>query len=377
MNFSYTALTGSMGLTTVGSNNLTLSGNNSYYSVTTVNAGMLVVTNTGALPSFSNTTVLTVNNGGTLTLDAGGSGWTGANITTLVGSNNNGFAAGSTLGIDTSNAGISCGAIPGRMGLEKLGNEYAHSYDRQHFSGPTTIMGGTLALTNGGALKNSTLVAPTTGVGSVSFTGSSFTLGGLSGAGNLSLQNTASSIALTVGGNNGNTTYSGSMSGLGSLTKMGLGTLTLTGSNAVSGTAGVTIGAGEIAVASAGTLGTTTGGNLYVGYNSPGALTISDSAFVNVGGELDVNYQYAGAVLSSLTLTGGSASCGWPDRDGPHGIAGRCEQHQRHVLPDRRNGDARWGNYGRLQRDGGELYRDQRRSPQRQWRSVRGRQPDQ
>ena len=133
-------------------------------------------------------------------------------------------------------------------------------------------MGGTLALTNGGALKNSTLVAPTTGVGSVSFTGSSFTLGGLSGAGNLSLQNTASSIALTVGGNNGNTTYSGSMSGLGSLTKMGLGTLTLTGSNAVSGTAGVTIGAGEIAVASAGTLGTTTGGNLYVGYNSPGAL---------------------------------------------------------------------------------------------------------
>ena len=63
MNFSYTALTGSMGLTTVGSNNLTLSGNNSYYGVTTVNAGMLVVTNTGALPSFSNTTVLTVNNG--------------------------------------------------------------------------------------------------------------------------------------------------------------------------------------------------------------------------------------------------------------------------------------------------------------------------
>ena len=84
------------------------------------------------------------------------------------------------------------------------------------------------------------------------------------------LSNTNSApVALTVGGNNGDTTYPGASSSA-SLTKMGQGTLTLTGSNTVSGTGSVTVGAGAITVASTGSLTITpTSGNLYVGYRSP------------------------------------------------------------------------------------------------------------
>ena len=56
------------------------------------------------------------------------------------------------------------------------------------------------------------------------------TLGGLGGSQNLSLLNNLSGgVALTVGGNNVNTTYSGALSSAGaSLTKAGTGQLTLT-----------------------------------------------------------------------------------------------------------------------------------------------------
>ena len=81
------------------------------------------------------------------------------------------------------------------------------------FSGPTTVSGGTLVLANANALQASTLIAPTGGsvVFSSSVASNAFTVGELSGWGNLTLQNnagTAAAILLTVGGNNANTTYS-------------------------------------------------------------------------------------------------------------------------------------------------------------------------
>ena len=55
------------------------------------------------------------------------------------------------------------------------------------------------------------------------------TLGGLEGRGNLALQNASGgAVALNVGNNNADTTYSGVLSGPGTLVKIGTGTLTLT-----------------------------------------------------------------------------------------------------------------------------------------------------
>ena len=91
-----------------------------------------------------------------------------------------------------------------------------------NFSGNTTISGGTLLLGNANALQGSTLDYSNYG-GTLSFGAlAAANLGGLMGSQNLSLANaTSAAVALSVGGNGQSTTYSGQLSGAGSLTKLG------------------------------------------------------------------------------------------------------------------------------------------------------------
>ena len=295
--FSYSGtIGGSMGLTKTGPNMLSLSGSNTYGGPTAVPLGTLEVANVGALPNYSSTgsDYLTVGNGATLALSVGTSTttWAASNVTSFLSSANTaGFTNGSALGFDTAGGNFSYGLIKGNMGLAKLGANALTLTAANTFTGPTTVTGGTLALSNSGALQNSTVSVPTPGVGSISFAGTSYTFGGLSGAGYLGLQSTAgSAVALTVGGNNSSTTYSGTLNGAGSLTKIGAGALTLAGSNICGG---VTVNNGEVAVVGTGTL-TTGSGNLVLGRSGPGSMVIQDKAVVQVGGELDVNY-YQGA----------------------------------------------------------------------------------
>ena len=342
------ALIGSGSLTKTGSGMLTLIGSSTYSGVTTISSGTLrfgdgISGHDGSLVAtggISNNAALVYNlNGsqtyagiisGTGTLTKTGSG-------TLVLTNANTFSGGTTISAGTlqlgngtsgndgslSNTGgindnatlvfnlygpkTYSGTISGLGNMTKAGNGTLTLSGSSTFSGTTTVSGGTLKLSNANALQAST-VTPTTG--SLSFdTGiASFTFGGLGGSGNISLWNTASSpIALTVGGNNTSTTYSGVLSGSGgSLTKMGVGTLTLTGSNSFSG--GITVGAGTMALASSGSLTSATSKNLYVGNSIPAAMTIQDTASVNVGGELDVNYGATTGSPSTLTITSASTS---------------------------------------------------------------------
>src|SRR5581483_658399 len=101
------------------------------------------------------------------------------------------------------------------------------------FSGTYTAAttGGTTLLKNSNALANAT-VSLLTGItnGGVTFdttvSSHAFSLGNITGAGNLALVDNTSptpvAVALTVGGNNTSPpTYSGVMSGAGSLTKVG------------------------------------------------------------------------------------------------------------------------------------------------------------
>ena len=114
------------------------------------------------------------------------------------------------------------------------------------FSGPTTLVGGTLALANSAALAMSTL---NINGGVLNFVGStSAALGGLSGSGNVALDNTAlAAVTLSAGNNNQSTTYSGVLSGDGSLSKVGSGTLVLNASNTYSGA--TTVGGGILQLA--------------------------------------------------------------------------------------------------------------------------------
>ena len=108
------------------------------------------------------------------------------------------------------------------------------------------------------------------------------------------LQNNAgtpAAVALTVGGNNGSTTYSGTLSGSGSLTKVGTGMLTLTGSNTYAGT--TAISAGTLAVATTGTL---------PGYASTGRVTAASSGTLT----LSAGSSWTAANINSLVTANGT-----------------------------------------------------------------------
>lgn len=156
------------------------------------------------------------------------------------------------------------------------------------FSGNTTIAaGGTLKIGNTTALQNSTLIYENTG-GTLDFGSfATVTLGNLSGDKNLVLDNNLpGAVALTVGGNNSTQTYSGILSGTGSLTKAGTGTLVLAGLNTYAGA--TTINTGAIELPTGGKISTTTcnaGAQGLINVTG-GELVASDASFVQGGGTL-------------------------------------------------------------------------------------------
>jgi len=148
------------------------------------------------------------------------------------------------------------------------------------YNGNTNVTAGTLILGNSLALHNSTLNLTVNN--SVQFAPgvTPFTLGGLTGGGNLLLQDTAAAaVTISVGNNNSNTTYNGVLSdgGVGSgLNKVGTGTLTLTAAQTYTGPTAVN--GGTLALASTASLA----GNVTVGgAAATGNPTISGTGTIN------------------------------------------------------------------------------------------------
>ena len=163
------------------------------------------------------------------------------------------------------------------------------------YSGGTIINGGTLALGNPLALQNSVLDA--SGAGTFSFGAfASATLAGLANTGgSLALNNATGGATLFVGNNNVSSTYSGTLSGSGGLTKIGAGALTLTGSNTYAGLTTVNAGALALNFAAAG---------------APATNVISDSSTLALAGGSLALTGSAGATNSQafngLNLTAGA-----------------------------------------------------------------------
>jgi len=197
----------------------------------------------------------------------------------------NSAAGFSTLTVGNANgSGTFNGVIVGNIALTKVGTgtQTLFGTGTNTFIGDTTVLAGTLSVSNTLALQKSTL---NYAGGSVSFGAglTSFTLGGLAGSRNLGLTNAlGAAIVLTVGNNNSNTFYSGSLSAGGSLIKVGTGTLTLAGVNTYTGTTTVT--SGTLALGCANALGSGTqillsGGTLDSGTyaNALSALNITSA----------------------------------------------------------------------------------------------------
>ncbi|MDY0170996.1 MAG: autotransporter-associated beta strand repeat-containing protein [Thermoguttaceae bacterium] len=208
-------------------------------------------------------------------------------------------------------------AISGTGNLTKTGDGTLVLGGANTYSGTTTVSDGTLRLAHSLALQNSTLTT-----GRVEFdasAGTAFTLGALSGSGNLTLENTAAQpITLKVGKNDETTQFSGSLSGGGALVKIGDGVLTLSGNNTYSGL--TTIEAGTVILGSATALGATAAGT-EIGANGTLDLygkNIQGEA-ITVAGTITNTLSDQSNALRNVTLSGDAVFTGthrWDIRAG-------------------------------------------------------------
>jgi len=234
---------GIVALTKAGTGTLILAAN-SYTGATTLNGGVLQF---AAMNNMGTGTAITFG-GGTLqwgsgnTLDISGRTVTFASGVGTLDTNANNVIFANAIGNTGTGAMIKAGQ--GTLTLNA-----ANTY-----SGATRITGGTLVLGNAAALQNSTLDLNASDTGVFSFgTLTTATFGGLNGTRNLT-----NTLALVVGNNNLNTTYSGVLSGTGSFTKTGTGTLTIKSAAANTFSGPLSVLAGVFEYSGSNSLGTST-----------------------------------------------------------------------------------------------------------------------
>ncbi len=238
-------IAGSTGLEKTDLGLLVLTGENTYTGGTTITQGALQIGDGGTTGSILGDVV----NNGVLIFDR---------------SDDTGYA----------------GVISGTGGLIKAGEGTLTLTGINSFSGGTTVSEGRLLIGGGSSLSDTVGTLVMAGA-ILELMDSDETVGGLSGAGAVTLN----SYCLTVAGATSNT-FSGSISGSGCITKTGPGTLTLAGASTYSG--GTNVSEGAVALGAAGALGT-------------GVIALSGTGVVRSTG----TYSYDNDVTLAAGLTGG------------------------------------------------------------------------
>jgi autotransporter-associated beta strand protein len=268
-------LSGTGGLTKIGTGTLTLSGANTYSGGTTLAGGTLSLANNQALGTGALTTTGSV-------VDYAN----GVTIANPIVINGNTTQLQVTTGSATQAGAIS--ELNGPRPLEKIGAGTLILTAANTYSGTTSVNAGTL---QAGALNAFAPSSAFTIAGGATLDLNNFnqTIGSLAGAGNVML----GAATLTSGGDNTSTTYSGVMSGTGGLVKTGAGTLVLAGANTYSG--GTTLAGGTLSLANDQALGT-------------GALTTTGSVVDYADGVTIANPIVINSNTTQLQVTTGSAT---------------------------------------------------------------------
>ncbi len=241
---------GSNGLTLLGSSVLTLGGSNTFTGTTTVSEGTLRL-NSAATALSGNLVVAggtveflqsnQIDSTKTLSISSGslnlGSSSNTLGAVQLVG----GSISGGTgvLSCDTSAFDLQSGTVSatlgGSAGLTKSTTGIVTLSGNSSYGGPTAISNGILQLGIADALPTTTALSLSNTPGTaLDLSGYNQTIGSLAGGGAAGGGVTLGGGTLCVGDTN-ITTYSGTISGTGSLVKQGSGTLTLTAAQGYDG----------------------------------------------------------------------------------------------------------------------------------------------
>ncbi|MBU6275562.1 MAG: autotransporter-associated beta strand repeat-containing protein [Planctomycetes bacterium] len=256
-------------LTTLGSGTVTLSGSNAFAAGVALDGGTLALASAGALGPPDPAA-------GTITFGGGTLQFSSANTTDYSGRFSN--AANQAYSIDTGGQSVTLAASLGssRGSLEKLGAGTLTLTGTNTFTGPTTIVSGTLRIGAGG--MTGSLTSDVANGGALVF----------------ERADTA--------------TYSGAISGTGSLTMLGTGTLTLDGNSTFSGA--THLAAGTLALGSAGALGS--GGPIAFGGGTlqyTAANQADYSGRISPAGGQSIRIDLNGQAVSYATgLTGAGSS---------------------------------------------------------------------
>jgi autotransporter-associated beta strand protein/T5SS/PEP-CTERM-associated repeat protein len=286
-------ISGTGSVTKQGAGTLTLSGNNTYTGGTKINGGVLAL----GIPNAVSTSGAITFGGGTLQYSASNTTDYSSRFSTV---------ASQAYEIDTNGQNVTLASPLSSSGgtLTKFGAGTLTLSASNSYTGGTTIVAGTLQVGSGG------------------------TTGSIAG-------NVVNDAFLAFNRSN-SSTFSGVISGTGTLTKKGAGTLTLSGNNSYTG--GTTISGGIIALGNANALGvagsvTMTSGTLdlngqsvtlgAISGSSGGTITTGAAGSVTLASMTVTNSTYAGAIVDgagtialmkqatgTLTLTGSNSYSG-------------------------------------------------------------------
>jgi autotransporter-associated beta strand protein len=309
---------GSLALVKTGTGTLTLAGANTYSGTSSVTGGTLQFATTAALYNGATASWTAANlkagNAATLAFNVGGTNeFTSANVTTLLanlgganGGTAGGFATGSSIGFDTTNAAGGQFTVPnaianstgtggGAVGVTKLGTGTLNLTAIGTYSGATIVSNGVLNLsgvrvaqaTGGFTVGNTAAQTATLSVSAGSFTvgtaGSNF-LVGATVPGTTGIMNQTGGILTTIG----NQLLIGNAGATGTYNLSG-GTL-----NTIAGGLGVTLG---VNTGSTATFNLSAGGILNMPATSTLQITRSDNSA-------------ATEVTGTFNQTGGTATVG-------------------------------------------------------------------
>ena len=287
-------VTGPGGLNKAGLGLLSLTGDNTYSSGTTISGGVLQVGTDANLGNPSGGLIL---EGGELV--ATGSGF--STLRSVLLTANNGTLAAAVGGLADFQGNIT-GAGSLTVGDEVNSGTVSLSGTNTYLGNTTIVSGATLQTLSADALSATSafLVA-----GTLNLNGFSNQIGSLAGTGTVT-NNGPAGVVLTVGNDNSSTTFSGTLhdgTAAVGLNKSGIGTLTLTGADLYSG--GTTISAGILQIGNGGTTGSIAGNvidNSNLAFNHSDGVTFSG----DVSGTGSLNQMGTG----TLTLTGANTYTG-------------------------------------------------------------------